>query len=125
MDAETRSVKAMTTIGDRIYCEATPGKEFWVRVRVLDMNMQNKLNPTGEVFLLFFLHALSNAYDSHRSSFLYSPTCTKLKAECVCDRRWKAGNISIQILSLISYSLSDRHLSIRFDNFSLIVASRS
>lgn len=52
-DAETSSVKAMTTIGDRTYCEATPGKEFWVVVRVLDMNMHNKLNPTGEVFFPF------------------------------------------------------------------------
>ena len=49
VDAETRTVKAKTTIGERTYVEAAPGKEFWVTVRVLDMNMHNKLNPTGEV----------------------------------------------------------------------------
>ena len=89
MDAETRSVKAKTVIGERTYCEATPGKEFWVVVRVLDLNMHNKLYTTGEViFHLLYLcfHTNTLSFETHRFSFSYSHVASKSKAERVCDR---------------------------------------
>ena len=71
-DVETRIVKPKTIIGDRAYCEATAGKEFWVVVRVLDMAMHKKLNPTGEVHL-YFLPVLFTTHPliplSHMNAF--------------------------------------------------------
>ena len=46
-DAATGLVLKKTTIGERIYVEAEPSREFHVTLTVKDENIHKKSNPTG------------------------------------------------------------------------------